>query len=150
MKTKTLEKLDTIMQMGIFYLSMLSIIFIIAMIMGKSLGRTQLPYGLMTSCIINLGAFTLCLLLFMTDFIFVNLKYWKRIAFCIVSAFILIEAYTVYRGILMAGNPVAYFFNNQMLFLEFIFLFTGWLIYSKLTTNNYQKMLTAYQNQNTH
>ena len=146
MKQKLLEKLDTLFQMSIFYLVMLCLTFIIAMIMGKTIGRTYLPYELMTSCILHMGIFTLCMTLFLTDLLFVQLKYWMRILLCLITTFGLIEIYTLYKGFISTGRPTVYLFHNQILFLEFFFLLLGWTIYSKVSSYRYHKLLTAYQN----
>lgn len=145
MKQKVLEKLDILFQMSLFYLVTLCLTFIIAMIIGKLIGHTYLSYSFMTSCLIHMGLFTLCMTLFLTDLVFIHLKNSLRILSCLLSAFALIEGYTIYEGITKTGNPTAYLSHNQMLFIEFFFLLFCWTIYSALSSYRYQKLIITYQ-----
>ena len=145
MKCKKIERWQTLGQMLIFYLAMIAIMVMLHMLLGMIVGRTQIAYSYISKTMLEMGVFIGLFLIFLTDFIFENIKYRMRLLACLISGFILIEGYTILVGLLKVQKPFAYLCNNQMIFLKFFFLLVGWFFYAKISSYRYAKLLKAYQ-----
>lgn len=148
MKNKLTNKLCILCEMVIFYLVMISLVFVGHMLLGSSVGRTSISYNFMSRTMAIMGVFSCSCLLFLTNFLFTKLKYRIRLVLCLLSGILLIEGYTICIGILHRQQPFAFIGANQMLFLEFFLLLLGWFIYAKFTSHRYNKLLSDFQHQN--